>query len=214
MAPASPPSSRFAANLARLRERLARVDREVAIVAVTKGRSVDQCREAAAAGLPLGENRVGEALAKLHALPAAEWHLIGHLQANKVGRAAGRFALIQSLDSERLAELIASRAPGQAVLVEVNVSREAAKHGVAPPAASELCASALRAGLDVRGLMCVGPLHSDPRPAFLELARLRDDAQQRLGRPLPLLSMGMTDDYEAALDCGSTMLRIGRALFA
>lgn len=213
MAPASAPSSRFAANLGAVRAIVARVDRAVTIVAVSKGRSLEECRQAVAAGLPLGENRVAEALTKLAGLPAAEWHLIGHLQTNKVARAAGRFALIQSLDSERLAERLARAAAGQPVLVEVNVSGEAAKQGVAPESALELCAFADRAGLQLQGLMCVGPLNADPRPAFLELARLRDRAEQRLGRPLPVLSMGMTDDFEVALECGSTMLRLGRRLF-
>jgi PLP dependent protein len=203
-----------AANLAAVRERIRWAGGDpaaVAVVAVTKGQPVEACREAVAAGLPvLGENRVQEALGKIDAVPGAEWHLIGHLQTNKA-RHAARFALVQSLDSERLAEALAARG-GAAALLEVNVSREAQKHGVAPEAAVD---TAVRvAGLvDLRGLMGMGPAAGDPRPAFAELRRLRDEAEQRLGRRLPVLSMGMSDDLEAAVAEGTTMVRIGRALF-
>jgi uncharacterized pyridoxal phosphate-containing UPF0001 family protein len=143
-------------------------------------------------------------------VPRATWHLIGHLQTNKV-RYAQRFALVQSLDSVHLAEALAARG-GAAALLEVNVSGEAQKHGVAPEDALEVAARV--AGLvDLRGLMAMGPTTGDPRPAFAQLRRLRDEAEQRLGRPLPVLSMGMSDDLEAAVAEGSTMLRLGRALF-
>jgi len=204
-------------------ERLARVSAliaaagrnpdEVAIVAVTKGFGVDRCREALAAGLrTLGENRVQEALPKMEELPDASWHLIGHLQTNKVKQAAGRFALIQTVDSARLAEAIARHAPDQAVLVEVNIAREPQRSGVSPEEAVDLVASSSRL-LDVQGLMGMGPAAGDPTPAFTELRRLRDEAQQRIGKPLPVLSMGMSGDFEAALAAGSTMLRLGQALF-
>src|SRR5207248_4059715 len=115
------------ARLAEVQDRIRRAGRDpagITIVAVTKGRPLDQCHEAVGAGLTtLGENRVQEALPKLEALPQARWHLVGHLQRNKVRLAAGRFALIQSVDSERLAEDIARRAPDQQVLLEVNVAR-------------------------------------------------------------------------------------------
>jgi pyridoxal phosphate enzyme (YggS family) len=203
-----------AENLAVVRERISGAGRnpdEVAIVAVTKGFGVSVCREALAAGLQmLGENRVQEALGKMDEVPGATWHLIGHLQTNKV-RYAQRFALVQSLDSVHLAEALAARA-GAAALLEVNVSGEAQKHGVAPEDALEVAARV--AGLvDLRGLMAMGPTTGDPRPAFAQLRRLRDEAEQRLGRPLPVLSMGMSDDLEAAVAEGSTMLRLGRALF-
>jgi pyridoxal phosphate enzyme (YggS family) len=185
----------------------------VTIVAVTKGRSLDQCREAVDAGLTnLGENRVQEAIPKLEALPDAKWHLVGHLQRNKVRLAVGRFTLIQSVDSERLAEEIAKRDAGQHVLLEVNVAREEQKHGCEPEQAVHL--AAVVAGLlPLQGLMCIGPLNRDPVPAFKELRRLRDEAEQYLGAALPVLSMGMTDDFEAALAAGSSMLRLGRLLF-
>jgi len=185
----------------------------VAVVAVSKGRSLDDCRAALAAGLRmLGENRVQEALPKLDALPEAEWHLVGHLQTNKVREAAGRFALIHSVDSLHLAEALARRTPEQPVLLQVNTSGEPQKHGFDPPAAV-VAVVAVTQLLPVRGLMCMAAAEGDPRPAFEELRRLRDEAEQRLGRALPVLSMGMTQDFEAAVRAGSTMLRLGRVLF-
>jgi pyridoxal phosphate enzyme (YggS family) len=184
----------------------------IAIVAVSKGRSLDLCREALAAGVAaLGENRVQEALPKVEALPDAEWHLVGHLQSNKARQVAGRFSLIHSVDSVRLAEALAERG-GARVLLEVNVARDEQKHGVQPEAALEQ-AAAVAGLLDLRGLMAMGPLRGDPRPCFEELRRLRDHAEQRLGRALPVLSMGMSEDFEAAVAAGSTMLRLGRVLF-
>jgi pyridoxal phosphate enzyme (YggS family) len=203
-------------RLARVSARIAAAGRnpdDVAIVAVTKGFGIDACREAVAAGLRvLGENRVQEALSKMDAVPSAQWHLIGHLQTNKVKQAAGRFALIQTVDTARLAEAIARHTQGQAVLVEVNIAREAQKSGVAPEEALELIKS-VSTLLDVQGLMGMGPSQGDPSPAFSELRLLRDEAEQRVGKGLPILSMGMSGDFEAALAAGSTMLRLGQALF-
>ena len=206
----------FLERLARVSARIAAAGRnpdEVAIVAVTKGFGVEACREAIAAGLRLlGENRVQEALPKMEAVNGAQWHLIGHLQTNKVKQAVGRFALIQSVDSPRLAEAIARHDRRQAVLVEVNIAREPQKSGVAPEQALELAAQVATL-LDVQGLMGMGPSEGDPAPAFNELRRLHDEAEQRIGRGLPILSMGMSGDLEAALAAGSTMLRLGQALF-
>jgi PLP dependent protein len=203
-------------RLARVSARIAATGRnpdEVAIVAVTKGFGVEACREALAAGLHvLGENRVQEALPKMEAVPSAQWHLIGHLQTNKVKQAAGRFALIQTIDSARLAEAIARHAPGQAVLVEVNIAREPQKSGVPPDQALELIKT-VSTLLDLQGLMGMGPSQGDPTPAFKELRTLHDEAEQRVGKGLPVLSMGMSGDFEAALAAGSTMLRLGQALF-
>jgi len=203
-------------NLAKVRERIARAGRDpddITIVAVTKGFDVSVCREAVAAGLHiLGENRVHEALTKMDELPEAEWHLIGHLQTNKVRVAAGRFALIQSVDSTRLAEALAKIAPAQPVLVEVNVAREPQKSGADADQALEVI-TATAGILDLRGLMAMGPSHGDPTPAFIGLRKLRDKAEQRLGKSLPILSMGMSGDFEAALAAGSTMLRLGQVLF-
>jgi PLP dependent protein len=205
-------------RLARVSARIAATGRnpdEVAIVAVTKGFGIDTCREALAAGLHvLGENRVQEALPKMEAIEGegAHWHLIGHLQTNKVKQTAGRFVLIQTVDSARLAEAIARHAPGQAVLVEVNIAREPQKSGVAPDLALELIKT-VSSVLDLQGLMGMGPSAGDPTPAFNELRTLHDEAEQRIGKGLPILSMGMSGDFEAALAAGSTMLRLGQALF-
>jgi pyridoxal phosphate enzyme (YggS family) len=183
----------------------------IAIVAVSKGQPAEACQAAVELGLTtLGENRVQEALSKMDRVSGAEWHLVGHLQTNKV-RYASRFGLIHSVDSVRLAQALAQhgRPP---VLLEVNVSREAQKHGAMPESAVELAFEVGRE-LDLRGLMAMGPAHGEPGPAFAELRTLRDRAEQRLGRRLPILSMGMSDDLEAAVREGSTMLRLGRALF-
>ncbi len=203
-------------NVASVRERIERAGSnpdQVAIVAVTKAFGPEVCRAALDAGLKsLGENRVQEALRKMDDVAGAEWHLIGHLQTNKVRLIAGRFALIQSIDSRRVAEALAAIDSAQPVLLEVNVAREAQKTGVDAAAAQELIA-AVAEMLDLRGLMAMGPLNGDPAPAFNELRTLRNEAQQRLGKALPILSMGMSSDFEAAVKAGSTMLRLGQVLF-
>ena len=205
-----------AARLASIRERIVQAGRnphDITIVAVTKGFDASVCRLAIQAGLKiLGENRVQEALKKMNEVQGAEWHLIGHLQTNKVRLAAGKFALIQSVDSLHLAQVLANAAPQQQVLVEVNVAREPQKSGVDPAQAVELAAATAKL-LDLRGLMAMGPSQGDPAPAFTELRQLRDEAEQRIGHPLPVLSMGMSGDFEAALAAGSTLLRLGQALF-
>ena len=203
-------------RLAHVSARIAATGRnpdEVAIVAVTKGLDVSVCRLALEAGLRnLGENRVQEALTKMDGMSGAQWHLIGHLQTNKVKQAVGRFALIQSVDSLHLAEAIARLDPKQAVLVEVNIAREPQKSGVDPALALDLVAQ-VASLLDVQGVMGMGPSQGDPAPAFDELRTLHDRAEQRVGHGLPILSMGMSGDFEAALAAGSTMLRLGQALF-
>lgn len=205
-----------AENLAAVRARIERAGADpqaITIVAVTKGFGPEACRQALGAGLTaLGENRVQEGLQKMREVAGAEWHLIGHLQTNKVKAAAHHFALIQSLDSPHLAEALAREDPGQAVLVEVNVAREPQKTGAAPEAAADLLRE-VSALLDLRGLMAMGPSDGDPSPAFRELRAMRDEAQERLGKSLPILSMGMSSDFEAAVAAGSTMLRLGQVLF-
>ena len=203
-------------NLNSVRERIARAGRspdDITIVAVTKGFDAEVCRQSVAAGLTnLGENRVAEALSKVGVVEGATWHLIGHLQTNKVKISIGKFALIQTLDSLHLAEAIARQDGTQKVLVEVNVAREPQRTGAAPEKAVQLAAEV--AGLvEVLGFMAMGPAEGDPAPAFEEVRQLRDEAQERLGKPLPILSMGMSGDYEAAVRAGSTMLRLGTALF-
>ena len=183
----------------------------ISIVAVTKGQPEEVCQAAVDLGLvTLGENRVQEALSKMGRVSGAEWHLIGHLQTNKA-RHASRFALIHSVDSVRLARALAQHG-SPPVLLEVNVSREEQKNGARPEAAVETALEVARE-LELRGLMAMGPPRGDARPAFAELRGLRDETEQRLGRPLPILSMGMSDDLEAAVREGSTMLRLGRVLF-
>jgi len=202
------------ANLASVRRRVEEAGGNpdaVTIVGITKGQPADVCRAAVSLGLAvLGENRVQEALSKMDEVPGAVWHLVGHLQTNKV-RHAHRFALIQSLDSVRLATALARLGRAQ-VLLQVNVAREAQKHGV-PPEEAVATAAQVAALVDLRGFMAMGPARGDPRPAFAELRRLRDEAEQRLGSALPILSMGMSEDLESAVAEGSSMLRVGRALF-
>ena len=204
----------------------------VRIVAVTKGHPLAVAREAGAAGLlDLGENRVQEALAKMDGWPGApvRWHLIGHLQRNKVRQALGRFALIHSLDSVRLADALeqtaAERGVTQQVLVEVNVAGEAQKSGCPLAEAPALVAHAARLPhLRLRGLMTMAPFTDDgamQRAAFAGLRALRDrlagegEAGRRLAADgcLDELSMGMTNDFEVAVEEGATLVRLGTALF-
>jgi pyridoxal phosphate enzyme (YggS family) len=203
-------------RLASVRERIARTGRdpdEVTVVAVTKGFDFSVCLLAIQAGLRnLGENRVQEALQKMDQVEGADWHLIGHLQTNKVRQAAHRFALIQSVDSLHLAEALSRVNSKQSVLVEVNVAREPQRTGVAPENALELAIKTAQM-LDLQGLMGMGPADADPAPAFNELRRFRDEAEQRVGKALPILSMGMSGDFEAAVAAGSTMVRLGEVLF-
>lgn len=211
------------ARIAAAAARACRSADEVSIVAVTKGHPLERAREAAAAGLlDLGENRVQEALAKQDAWPDApvRWHLIGHLQRNKAKLAAGRFALIHSLDSVRLADALESAATAagivQEVLVEVNVACEPQKSGVLPEEAPDLVRHAATLDhLRLRGLMTMAPYTPDStvqRRAFRQLRELRD----RLATSdldLGVLSMGMSDDFEIAVEEGATMVRLGTVLF-
>jgi len=195
----------------------------VQLVVVTKNRAVGQIREVLACGpYSLGENRVQEALGKIPQLPPdAAWHLIGHLQRNKARLAVRHFALIHSLDSDRLAEALqrAAEAEDRAVeaLLEVNVSGEESKFGLAPDGVEPLLAAIRRSfdRLRVTGLMTMAPLVSDPeatRPFFRQLRQLRDRLLAQ-GYDLPQLSMGMTNDFEVAVEEGATMVRIGTAIF-
>jgi pyridoxal phosphate enzyme (YggS family) len=202
-------------RVARAAERAGRSPAEVTIVAVGKSFPAQAIEEAAAAGIAhVGENRVQEAAAKIPALRhlSLTWHMVGHLQTNKTKTALELFDIIQSMDSLRLAEVLSRHAERVIpVLLEVNVAGEASKFGFSPqevlPAAEAI---ARLPHLDLRGLTTVAPLVSDPeevRPVFRELRRLRD----ALG--LAELSMGMSDDFEVAIEEGATMVRIGRAIF-
>jgi PLP dependent protein len=194
---------------------------EVTIVAVTKTVPVARIREAMALGLRIfGENRVQEAIPKIAEIgtDAASWHLIGHLQSNKAKLIDGRFAMVESLDSVGIAQALGRRLQSPLdVLIEVNVGEEAQKTG-AFPADLPAIAAAVKGQPQLRlsGLMTIAPLMADPenaRPAFRRLRALRDETAQQLSMPLPILSMGMTDDYAVAVEEGATMLRLGRALF-
>lgn len=208
----------------RIREAADRSHRDpqsIRLVAVTKAVPVDRIREAIGLGLrAFGENRVQEAMPKIAALAAerCEWHLIGHLQRNKVKDIEGRFVMVQSIDSVRLVEALAERVHGPLdVLIEVNVGEEPQKTGARSADVAAVAEAILeQSNLRLRGLMTIGPLGPDPeavRPFFRQLRLLRDRLQDRTGRPLPELSMGMTDDYPVAIAEGATMLRLGRALF-
>jgi PLP dependent protein len=208
-------------TIARSAERAGRDPDEVVLVAVTKTFPVERIREAVAVGLRiLGENRVQEALPKIEEIGPGdvEWHLIGHLQTNKVKFIDGRFQMVQSLDSVGLTETLDRRIQSPLdVLVEVNVAEEPQKSGVAPGDLTAVAAAVNAAEhLRLRGLMTVAPMVRDPeatRPVFRQLRALRDRTSQQLGVALPVLSMGMTDDYTIAVEEGATMLRLGRALF-
>ena len=195
----------------------------VRLVAVSKTIPAESIVEARRAGQEtFGENRVQEALGKMDAVgPGAVWHLIGHLQRNKARLAAGAFELIHSVDDAGLASELdrraASRGIVQRVLVQANLAREETKHGVDEEGLLPLIeAVAGCAALDLRGLMIIPPPVDDAeraRPWFRRLRALRDTAQERLGRALPELSMGMTDDFEVAVEEGATLVRVGRAIF-
>jgi PLP dependent protein len=218
------------ANIALVRARIAhaaarggRSPDSVTLVAVTKTVSVDRIREAMVHGLRIfGENRVQEAREKVPQIPEASWHLIGSLQRNKVKEALGLFHLIHSVDSVALAEEIGRRAlaGGAAVqiLIQVNISEEPQKHGVPPQEAAAVVGEVARIpGVRVRGLMGMAPVvatREDARPFFRRLREIRDRVRDHLAEvTLPDLSMGMSDDFEIAIEEGATMVRVGRAVF-
>jgi PLP dependent protein len=218
---AAPPADVVATRAGHLRRRIADAGRDphdVRIVAVTKGFGPDAVVAACAAGLfDIGENYAQELLDKVDAIGASawaesesiRWHYLGAVQRRRVARLAPVVSCWQTVCRPEEGQAIASRAPGAAVFVEVNVTGIAGRNGAAP-AAVPAVVDALRAcGLDVRGLMVVGPPEAgeQSRPGFRVAARLAAE----LG--LHELSMGMTDDLEVALSEGSTMVRVGRALF-
>jgi PLP dependent protein len=219
-------SSRVAAAA----ERAGRDPSSVTIVAVSKTHPASAVAEAVAAGVTVcGENYVQELLAKQQALaPAASprWHFIGRLQRNKVKQIAGKgqVELIHAVDSLELARELGKRSAAagaervaQQFLLAVNLGGEATKSGVSEAGAAELAAElAAIPNASWLGLMTMPPPADDPeasRPVFAALAALRDRLQDQLGRPLPWLSMGMSDDFEVAIACGATHVRIGTAIF-
>ncbi len=225
-----------AENIAATRERIAAAARraarspeEIALMAVSKTHPPEHIREAYAAGLRLfGENRVQEFAGKAGALAdlaGAEWHMIGHLQTNKAAKTAELFSAVDSVDSVKLADKLdeAARSLGKklSVLIEINVGGEAAKSGVAPDSREleQLLLSAPRfEALEFRGLMTVPPFIDDPegaRPFFRQLRELRDVIARRKLSAIEtnVLSMGMSHDFEVAIEEGSTCVRIGTGIF-
>ena len=226
----------IAENIAAVREQVAeaalragRRPEEIALMAVTKTHGVERIREAYASGLRLfGENRVQEFAGKAGALSdlaGADWHMIGHLQTNKTGKAAELFSAVDSVDSVKLAEKLdaSARSLGKklSVLIEINVGGEAAKSGAAADSRGleELLLAAPRLeALEFRGLMTVPPFTDDPeeaRPYFRKLRELRDAISARLlpGIGMDVLSMGMSHDFAVAIEEGSTCVRVGTAIF-
>jgi PLP dependent protein len=222
-------------NLLRIRERITaaalragRSSEEITLIGVSKTHPAEAIRAAYAAGLrDFGENRVQEWEGKrggLGDLEDAKWHLIGHLQSNKAARAAGLFHCVDSVDDFSLAQRLA-RVVGEAagaaklsrVLLEIRVADEETKSGVNVaelPAIAEKVAGL--PGLHLSGLMCIPPFLDDAgqvRPYFRRLRELRDQLATQLGLALPVLSMGMSHDFEVAIEEGATEVRVGTALF-
>ena len=220
----------FAANFAAIQQRIqaacARAGRDpsaVTLMAVSKGQPPEAVRGAAESGQSLfGENRVQEAKVKISLCPSRlRWHMIGHLQSNKCRDAVHCFAMIQSVDSLALAEELNRCAEKAAktmpVLLEVNIAGEASKFGYRPDAVlAELeRINALRR-IEIHGLMTIAPWTPEPekvRPVFRQLRELKQRCEGILGAPLPHLSMGMTGDFEVAIEEGATLVRVGTTLF-
>jgi pyridoxal phosphate enzyme (YggS family) len=213
-------------SIARAAEKSGRSPGDVALLAVTKGQPAEVVRRAARAGCVLfGENRVAEAAEKIQAVrpefPDLTWKLIGPLQTNKAALALQCFAMVESVDRQRLAErlerLLEASSTRLPVLLEVNLAAEATKAGATPEDAPAL-ARAIEAypHLSLRGLMAVPPFDPDPelaRPWFRQLRELRDRIVSSLGRDLPEISGGMSHDFSVAIEEGSTEVRLGTALF-
>ena len=220
----------LALNLADIRQRMAaaaarsgRAPGSVTLLAVSKTHPPAAIEAAVAAGLRFfGESKIQEARAKIPLCPGnLRWHFIGHLQSNKCREAVELFALIQGVDSLALAQEINKRADQAAktmpILLEVNVAGEASKFGYRP---QQLLADWRELNalprLEIQGLMTVPPYATDPekaRPHFRRLRELKAQCEELLGAPLPHLSMGMSGDYEVAIEEGATIVRIGTALF-
>lgn len=219
----------IAERLGQVRERIERAaarsgrsSSTVLLVAVSKTKTREQIREAYAAGQrDFGENYVQELAEKagsLSDLAGIRWHLIGHVQTNKAKKAVEVAHMVQAVDSERLARELGRRAEAAGrrlpVLIEVNVGEEQSKTGASERDASEVLAAARGAGLEVRGLMTVPPYELEAAQAAPWFKRLRE-LRSALGgeAELPELSMGMSHDFEVAIGCGATIVRVGTAIF-
>jgi hypothetical protein len=226
--------SSIAANLAALKSRVAelasaagRKPEDVRLIAVSKTHPRSAVEAAAAAGQhEFGENTVQDALTKIphFANRGLIWHFIGHLQSNKAKFIPGNFQWLHSLDSTALAKRLSRFADEQDTrvecLIEVNITRDPAKHGLDPDSVFPLIEELLKEplpGISLRGLMCIGPhpaTETEIRTAFASLRKLRDECRTRFGLPaFTELSMGMSGDYAEAIKEGSTMVRIGTAIF-
>lgn len=222
----------IAANLERVRERMSRAAEragrraeEIALIAVSKTFPAEAIRAAYECGMRgFGENRVQEwetKSSKLGDLRDATWHLIGHLQSNKAKKAARLFHRVDSVDSAELAKKLDAAAKEEGkrlgVLFEVKLGAEESKSGASPQEMPALAAAICElANLDLGGLMTVPPFFEDAervRPYFRQLRELRDDLARRTGRDLPVLSMGMSHDFEAAIEEGATEIRVGTGIF-
>ena len=219
----------FASRLAAIQEQIAaaasragRNSSDIELVAVSKTQLADSVREALRCGVThLGENKVQEARGKIEEIGRGIWHLIGHLQTNKAREAVRLFDFIDSVDRIELAEELNTRAEPlgkiQNVLLQVNVAGESTKFGCSPAQAQAL-AESINAlpRLALHGLMTIAPYAEESeksRPHFAALRELRDQIQSATGLPLPVLSMGMSGDFQVAIEEGSTSVRIGTALF-
>jgi pyridoxal phosphate enzyme (YggS family) len=225
-------------NIARIRDRVSsickdikRKPEEVIIVAVSKGRTVEEIKEAIGAGITdIGENKVQEALLKYKQLqtpnsdlPTIRWHMVGHLQTNKVKEAVKIFDLIHSVDSIRLIREIDRQAAKinkvQDILLEIKTSPEATKFGINPQEAVTVIKESVKLNnIRIKGLMTIAPIVSNPeqaRPYFRILRELRDKIYELrfTNYDLRILSMGMTDDFPVAIEEGANILRLGRAIF-
>jgi pyridoxal phosphate enzyme (YggS family) len=224
----------IAANLGALKARIAelaiaagRKPEDVRLIAVSKTHPRAAIEAAVTAGqFEFGENTVQDALGKIPHFAGRDltWHFIGHLQSNKAKFIPGNFQWLHSLDSAALAPRLSRAAVEKGVtvksLIEVNITRDPAKHGLAPDSVFPLIEELLKQplpGIDLRGLMCIGPhpaTEPEIRAAFASLRKLRDESQVRFGLPaFTELSMGMSGDYTEAIREGSTMVRVGTAIF-
>ena len=210
----------------RIRNSAARAGRDlgtITLIAVSKTHPPDAVAEAARLGLTVfGESKVQEAKAKIPLCPGRiRWHMLGHLQSNKCRDAITLFEMVQSVDSLELAEELNKKADQASrtlpILLEVNIVGEASKFGYKPEKLlADLDAINNLRRLEIHGLMTIPPWTPVPekvRPVFAKLRALKEECEQLLGAPLPHLSMGMSGDFEVAIEEGSTMVRIGTALF-
>ncbi|MBY0356987.1 MAG: YggS family pyridoxal phosphate-dependent enzyme [Candidatus Obscuribacterales bacterium] len=214
-----------AANLSRIRETLAGAD--VTLIAVSKYVGTEAISEAVKCGVTeFGESRVTDALQKQEQLSdeiaqKAHWHFIGHLQTNKVKKVVGRFTLIHSVDSMRLAEELSQEATkrglSQAILLQVKIVEDPNKTGFTPQELQQQFSRLLEMpGIKIQGLMTITPLTDDQsilKKCFSGLAALREELEQKHAFKLKHLSMGMSDDWMEAVKYGATMIRLGRAIF-